>query len=285
LEVRASRGMQHRLTLPADAEVESVLDGAAHQPIRQEAGKLVLDVTPGQHTFQIAWRQPLGLGARFHGPTIGLGMPSANSHITFSLGAAPRWILWLAGPRLGPAVHVWSVLVVLLVAGWALARVRLTPLRIRDWVLLGLGLLQLDTGWALIMPLCLLALGWRAQRSPSSRAWLYDLGQLALVGLTMVSLAVLAAAVKEGLLRAPNMHIMGNDSHAAWLRWYQDRAAEILPQPFMLSLPILAYRLAMLAWALWLALSCVRWARWAWSSLKQHGLWQPLRRKVTPKQT
>jgi hypothetical protein len=68
------------------------------------------------------------------------------------------------------------------------------------------------------------------------------------------------------------------------LRWYQDRAAEILPQPFMLSLPILAYRLAMLAWALWLALSCVRWAGWAWSSFKHHGLWQPLRRKITPKQ-
>lgn len=284
LELRASRGMQHRLTLPSDAEIESVTDGRAQQPIRQEAGKLVLDVTPGQHSFQIAWRQPLGLSALFHAPQVNLGMPSANSHVTFSLGSAPRWVLWLGGPRLGPAVHVWSVLVVLLLAGWALARVRLTPLRIRDWVLLGLGVLQLDTGWALVMPLALLALGWRAQRQPGNRAWLYDLGQLALVGVTLVALAVLAAAVREGLLRAPNMHIMGNQSHAALLRWYQDRATEILPQPFMLSLPILAYRLAMLAWALWLALSCVRWAGWAWSSFKQHGLWQPLRRKITPKQ-
>jgi hypothetical protein len=284
LDLRASRGMQHRLTLPPDAEIESVVDGAAQQPIRKEAGKLVLDVSPGQHTFRIGWRQPLGLGVFFHGPKVDLGLPSANSHITFSLASAPRWILWLGGPRLGPAVHVWSVLVVLLLAGWALARVRLTPLRVRDWVLLGLGLLQLDTGWALVMPLFLLALGWRSQRPPQSRAWLYDLGQLVLVGLTIAALAVLAEAVRVGLLRAPNMHIMGNDSHASMLRWYQDRAAAILPEPFMFSLPILVYRLAMLAWALWLALSCVRWAGWAWSSFKQHDLWQPLRRKVTPKQ-
>jgi hypothetical protein len=284
LQVRASRGMQHRLTLPPGAEIESVVDGSARQPIRQEAGKLVLDGTPGLHIFHIAWRQPLGLSTLFHGPKVDLGMPSANSHVTFSLGAAPRWILWLAGPRLGPAVHVWSVLVVLLLAGWALARVRLTPLRIRDWVLLGLGLFQLDTGWALVMPLSLLALGWRAQRPPQGRAWLYDLGQLALVGLTMAALAVLAAAVREGLLRAPNMHIMGNDSHAGLLRWYQDRDGATLPEPLMISLPILAYRLAMLAWALWLALACVRWAGWAWSSFKQHGLWQPLRRKIAPKQ-
>jgi hypothetical protein len=41
-----------------------------------------------------------------------------------------------------------------------------------------------------------------------------------------------------------------------------------------------AYRAAMLAWALWLALGCVRWARWIWATFKQHGLWQPLRFRV-----
>ena len=283
LELRSSRGMQHRLALPQDAEVELVSKGGVNQPIRQEAGKLVLEVTPGQATFKIEWRQPLGLGVFFRSPVVDLGLPSSNSQITFSLGAAPRWILWLGGPRLGPAVHVWSALLVLLLAGWGLARVRLTPLRMCDWVLLGLGPLQLDTEWALVLPLALLALGWRTRQPPPSRAWIHDLGQLALLVLTLAALGVLAAAIEEGLLRAPNMQIMGNGSHAAWLRWYQDRAPAVLPQPFMLSLPVLAYRLAMLAWALWLALACVRWAGWVWSSFKQQGLWHPLRRSREPR--
>jgi hypothetical protein len=175
---------------------------------------------------------------------------------------------------------VWSALVVLVLAGWGLARTRLTPLRSRDWVLLGLGLLQLDSAWAVLLPICLLALGLRSQRPPTGRAFAYDLGQLALLLLTVASVVVLGAAIEEGLLRAPNMSIMGNGSTAFQLRWYQDRIVAMLPQPLMVSLPILAYRLAMLAWALWLALSCVRWARWVWSSFKQHGMWHPLRRKV-----
>jgi hypothetical protein len=37
-----------------------------------------------------------------------------------------------------------------------------------------------------------------------------------------------------------------------------------------------AYHLAMLAWALWLAASVLRWSRWAWSCFTEGGLWRPM---------
>jgi hypothetical protein len=42
----------------------------------------------------------------------------------------------------------------------------------------------------------------------------------------------------------------------------------------MVSAPILVYRAAMLAWALWIALALLRWLRWGWTSMTHGGLWR-----------
>jgi hypothetical protein len=89
---------------------------------------------------------------------------------------------------------------------------------------------------------------------------------------------ILFFAIQQGLLGQPEMQIAGNGSHAGYLRWYQDRAAARLPQPWLLSVPLFVYRLAMLAWALWLALSLVRWLRWAWACFSEGELWRARRR-------
>ena len=52
-------------------------------------------------------------------------------------------------------------------------------------------------------------------------------------------------------------------------------SAARLPVAEKLSLPLFAYHLAMLAWALWLAIALIRWAPWVWSCLTAGGLWRP----------
>ena len=50
----------------------------------------------------------------------------------------------------------------------------------------------------------------------------------------------------------------------------------------MLSLPLMAYRVAMLAWALWIAVAVLRWLRFGWSAFAEGGLWKhspPLQRQ------
>ena len=50
----------------------------------------------------------------------------------------------------------------------------------------------------------------------------------------------------------------------------------------MLSVPLLAYRLLMLLWALWLASAVLNWLRWAWACFSEGGLW-PAPRPAAPK--
>jgi hypothetical protein len=45
------------------------------------------------------------------------------------------------------------------------------------------------------------------------------------------------------------------------------------------SLPILVYRLAMLAWALWLAQALLGWLRWGWDRFGEGGFWRQAAKK------
>jgi hypothetical protein len=45
---------------------------------------------------------------------------------------------------------------------------------------------------------------------------------------------------------------------------------------------MLVYRIAMLAWALWVALALLRWLRWGWEAFTTEGLWRKLQRTPKP---
>jgi hypothetical protein len=280
LEIRSSRGTQHTIALAAGAELETVvLDGRPLPPhLESDGRRLVLPIAPRKQTFEITWREPTSLTPIFRAPAVDVGVPATNIITQIHLDEAPRWVLWAAGPRLGPAVHIWSIVVVLLVLGWVLGRTRLTPLRWWDWTLLGIGMAQLPLQAAGVVALFLLALGWRA-RNPiaAGRPILFDLSQIAFVGLTIAAVAILFGAIEQGLVSHPDMRVVGNGSRDQLLRWYQDRTEPLLPRPWILSAPLMVYRGAMLAWSLWLALACLRWARWVWTCLREHGWWRPLR--------
>jgi hypothetical protein len=69
---------------------------------------------------------------------------------------------------------------------------------------------------------------------------------------------------------------MGNGSWAYQLNWYQDRSGEVLTQSRVYSLPITVYRWLMLAWALWLAFSVLKWSKWSWDSFSHGGRWKKI---------
>lgn len=281
LEIRSSRGAQHAVTLPADSELQSVTINGTLQPIRQETRRVTLPLVPGGQTVQIKWRQRGGIVARFTSPVVNLGLPSVNADVRIAV-PTDRWTLLAGGPRTGPAVLFWSVLAVVLLLSIGLGRVRLTPLRPHQWFLLGVGLTQSPMPVAVIVVGWLLALGWRREHGARADATAFDLMQLLLAGWTLAALLGLYWSVQQGLLGLPEMQISGNGSHARLLRWYQDRVGPELPQAWLVSVPLLAYRLAMLAWALWLAQALVRWLRWAWECFSTGGLWRPTRRGKEP---
>ncbi|HEY4591461.1 MAG TPA: hypothetical protein VIJ61_03570, partial [Thermoanaerobaculia bacterium] len=275
LALRSSRGGPHTIVLPKGAELTSVtIDGQA-QPIRQEDRRVTIPLHPGAQRVLLTWREPRGISLLFSTPEVDLKTPSVNV-LTVVEVPRGRWLLLAGGPRLGPAVLIWSTLAVILLVAWGLGRVRQTPLAARHWALLGVGLSQVPLVAAAVVGGWLLALGLRRERGATVRRdKVFDLGQMVLVVWTLVALGILFWSIQQGLLGTPDMQIAGNGSTAFKLRWYADRAGAVPPTAWMLSVPLLVYRAAMLAWALWLALALLRWLRWGWVCFTTGGAWRP----------
>jgi hypothetical protein len=275
LALRSSRGGQHTIVLPQGAELTSVTIDDLAQPIRQEGRKVILPVHPGAQRVVLQWQEERGISLVFRTPAVDLRSPSVNASTEVQVPQS-RWVLLAGGPRLGPAVLFWSLLLVILLAAWGLGRVRLTPLRTRDWALLGIGLSQVPLVAAAFVAAWLLVLGIRRERGAGIRRdKVFDLFQLVLAMWTVIALGILFWGIQQGLLGHPDMQIAGNGSGAFNLHWYADRAGAVLPTAWVLSVPLLVYRLAMLAWALWLAMALLRWLRWAWESFTTDGGWRP----------
>lgn len=272
---RASRGGQQTLELPEGAELQSARVDGAPLLVRPEGRKLTVPVHPGTQSVQISWREARGMRAFFRVAPAGLGAGAVNASVTVRL-PSDRWVLFLGGPRLGPAVLFWSLLAVFLLVSAGLGRVSLTPLGWRQWFLLAIGLSQIPVPAAALVALWLNLLGWRG-KNPRENAREFDALQVFLGGLTLLALACLFASIKRGLLGLPDMQVGGNASTAYELRWYADRIGWTMPRPWVISLPLMVYRLAMLAWALWLAHALLDWLKWGWTCFSTGGVWKPLR--------
>lgn len=111
---------------------------------------------------------------------------------------------------------------------------------------------------------------------PAGR-FVFDAMQIFLVIWTAAALVGLYLAIHKGLLGIPQMQISGNDSSDFYLHWTQDRIGAIMPRPAVLSLHIMIFRLLMLAWAIWLAVSLLKWLKWGWECFHQGDVWRKIR--------
>ena len=282
LSLRSSRGGQHSITLPDGADLQSVAIDGVLQPVREENGKVVLPIRPGSHSATLKWRESRGITLSYSTSKVDLGVPSVNPIIRVNM-PRDRWTLLLCGPRLGPAVLFWPLLLIFLMISIALGRVSLTPLSWKQWFLLSLGLTQVPMIVFGIIAGWLLWLGWRGKNPPED-VRSFDVQQVFLAGLTVLALMCLFHAITQGLLGAPDMQISGNASNGSLFKWYQDRTGSLFPQAWIFSAPRWVYRAAMLAWALWLASSLIVWLKWGWSCYAEGGLWKqsPVKEPTPP---
>jgi len=279
LGLRSTQGGQHTIVLPADAELLSVTVDGQPRNVRADAGQIALPLRPGRQTISVAFRTLGDLSSIASSPQVALGAPSTNVRIGIDL-PLDRWLLFAQGPTVGPAVLYWPALAALLLAAVGLSRLRRTPLRLRDWLLLGLGFSTFSWPALLLVVLWLFALDARARMAMPERAWVFNLLQLALAGLTGIALLALLSAVPQGLLGMPDMQVEGNGSDASALRWFADRSESGMPVASAVSVSIWWYKFAMLAWALWLASALIAWLRWAWTCYANGGWWRALPRKA-----
>jgi hypothetical protein len=230
-------------------------------------------VQPGTQQVVVRFRTADGVALLLRTPQLALGSPATNVNLALDL-PADRWLLATQGPALGPAVLYWSALVVLMLAAFGVSRLRRTPLRMHEWVLLGLGFSTFSWAALLLVVAWLFVLDARARDGASLSDGWFNFGQIVIAALSLFALLALLAAVPQGLLGMPDMQVEGHGSNAQALRWFADRSSDALPQGAALSVSIWWYKLAMLAWALWLASALVRWLRWAWTCFNTGGYWR-----------
>ena len=270
---RTSKGGEHRVSVPENAEIMEVTLNNKTQPIKREGKEIIVPLEPGLQRISLKWHQSSSSENFIKSPLISVGPQAVNAGVIFNI-PHNRWILFAGGPRLGPAVLFWSYLFVIILGAIGLGKTTLTPLKTYHWILLGLGLTQVTPLMVIIIVGWLLAFGVRRNNPLPENRLSFNFTQLCLVMWTVVSLICLYQAVEAGLLGIPDMQVAGNGSSNFYLHWTQDRIGAMMPQPWVLSLPLFVFRILMLLWALWLAYSLLKWLRWCWQCFSEGGIWK-----------
>ena len=273
IALRASEGGNYPVRLPEGAVVSGVWVNGVEQPIPLNDGTVTLPLIPGETSYQLNWRNEVAGGALFTSPDIDLASPANNINITTEF-PRDRWVLLLGGPKLGPAMLFWGVLIVVILIGVALSRIPQLPLTIIDAVLLALGLTLCN------LPTTLLVAAWfglllARERwvNATAKRWLKNSIQFLTAAISILAVFALVASVPLALLGSPEMQITGYGSSSYTYRWFSDHAGTTLPGVWVFSLPLWIYRGAMLLWSLWLVFALLRWMKWAWQRWSQPVGW------------
>ncbi|NNF50233.1 MAG: hypothetical protein HKN65_10285 [Woeseiaceae bacterium] len=275
LAYRSTRGAQHVIVLPPGAELTSVRIDGRPSTLRAEDRELSLPILPGEHKVSVAWRASGETGFSTETPEVDLGAPASNIDIAMSL-PEDRWLLGTRGPQLGPAVLYWTELAVLVLFAIILGRIGLAPLGTGQWLILGLGFSTFNWGALALVVIWLLACGARDKIDAGGlrREW-FNAGQVTIAALTVFALLAIVSVLPQGLLGTPDMHVTGHMSHGSMLGWFADRSESLLPRAAAFTLPMWIYKVIILAWALWLSFSLVRWLPWVWKCFSSDGFWKP----------
>jgi hypothetical protein len=281
MQVRSSLGVDYTVTLPDNAEVlKFSIDG---RTMNTPAGsEVIIPLQPRLQLVTIEFQSANALGLLNHSPLIRLPGSATNTRVEYSL-PRDRWPLYLNGPAIGPAMLYWGVLLVIILAAIALPRLaaKLTlpiPVTTVGWLLLGIGLSTVNSYGVLIIAVMFFLLAARKEliNPQAMTRFKFNTTQIGIAIWVVVALLCLVAAIPMGLLSNPEMKVVGNGSGSHFYNYYQDSASakEGLPTVTVVSVPILAYRIVMLLWSLWLSTRLIQWAIWSWACFTEKAVWK-----------
>ena len=280
LKIRASIGTDYPITLPENAEVLkfSVDNRTMNTPA---ANQVLVPLQPREQTVTIEFQTPDAMAMLSYSPQVHLPGSATNIELQYQL-PRDRWPLYLSGPAIGPAMLYWGVLLVIILGALGLPQLaraaKLTiPVSTLSWLLLGLGLSTVNSYGVLVIAIMFFILAARkAYVKPHlMNRFQFNTMQVGIVLWGSCALLSMLAAIPMGLLASPEMKVVGNGSNSHWYRYYQDMATaeEGLPRATIMSVPLIAYRVVMLLWSLWLSTRLIQWASWAWACYVEKGAW------------
>jgi hypothetical protein len=268
----------YQIPFPDHAELLSVSLNDDELPVQVIDGVIELPVNQSTQSISLNWRQAIDKNWHLKTPALDLQQPMAN--ITTVINAPEeRWLLWVYGDGIGPALRFWSLLAFMVLVAFALSRVPASPLAFHQWLLLGFGFSAVHSWWFVWIVGFFFILAKRRSNPPNfEHKWRSRAIQSGFTLLSIITFILLLNTVVSGLLSQPDMHIANPLSRYAPLHWYQDMSSGTLPVSGVISVPMWFYRVAMLLWALWFSLQFVQWLRWTWGSLNAGGFWPEAKR-------
>jgi hypothetical protein len=274
LDLEASVPGDFVIEIDLDAKITALNVDQQSIPVQRDGAKLIVPSHPGRQAVNVEWKTDRPMETVVGSGDVKLPVDASNIKTVMKM-PENRWILWADGPLRGPAVRFWTILVVAILVALALGSVPRTPLRRWEWVLLAIGLTQVHLIAAMLVVGWLFMLAYRGSEVVAEeKVWSFNFGQVAIILMTFVALIILVIVVGQGLLGHPDMFIIGNGSTRTYLQWFQPRSGPDLPTPFVVSISVWFYRLLMLFWALWLAMSLLRWLTWGWKQFSHGGTWR-----------
>ena len=272
MEIRSSIGDTTKIVLPKNAKLESVQIDGIKKIVSRKKNEITIPLQPGKQKVTIFWKDNSGFTFIKKSPKITLDEKTNNISIDMKIPDS-RWVLFIDGPRIGPVMVVWSIVIVLLIISFALGRIKAIPLKSYHWALILIGLGTMTNLGRILIVAWFIALWLREKYHSQIHPKAFNTMQVLIAVLTFLTVFTLMVEVPFGLLNPPNMMITGNGSSNLFLSWYQDHSINTLPHAMVISLPIWVFRLSMLLWALWFAYKTPSWAKWGWKAFSTGIIW------------
>lgn len=123
LSLQTSLGRDFIMTLPQEAEVSSLKLNNRETPVRREGNKIIIPLSPGAQEITLDWKTPHSIGFKSISDELTLPVECANISTSINYSSNSRWVLWTSGPLRGPAVRMWPLLIIAIIAGLAMGKI------------------------------------------------------------------------------------------------------------------------------------------------------------------
>ncbi|MGM0418880.1 MAG: hypothetical protein ACQEQS_09175 [Thermodesulfobacteriota bacterium] len=276
--IRSSKGRTHQIQYDNTLLTpEKIIVNSTNQPVSVKNNALQIPLSPGSNNVEIIFNEidkkrsaflPEIITFPFTDP--GTEAVNINQKIKYP---KKTWVLGAFGPLSGPAVLFWGYFITVVIAALILSKLPSSPLKMHQWFLLSAGLSLVSPLEIIIVFALFFIIEYRKKLTPDNSAY-FNLIQTGIILMIIISAVIVYNAVSKGLLGIPDMQISGNGSWHTQLNWFTDRTDGKLPQPFIITAPLILWKIVIFVWSLWTASFLINKAPYFAEALKSGGFWK-----------
>lgn len=190
--------------------------------------------------------------------------------------SAHKVFLWSTGSELRPSIILWSIAIFTLAIAWVSLKLSVNKLAISSvvafWaVLMGFSQVGVASVFAAWLWFFIFAYKSYYYSSIAKKSWLYNTLQVGVAVYGFFLAQTLFNAISTGLLGTPKLYIQGAMSQPS--SWYFYSLNSSIESINIYWAGVMGYKVLMLVWSVWMAVSILSWARVWWQQYSSPVIW------------